>query len=239
MTSPGGKLIPQIAVFGRIPRVGAGKTRLARGVGPERAAELARAFLLDGLERAFRVAPEGAWFYVAPEPDREASATLADARSLAGGRIQVALQEGPHLGARMDAALETLTRLGPGILVGADVPDLPVPHLRTAIANLLPDSGVPQLVLAPAADGGFVLIGSTRAPGAMLRDETEWGTGEVCARTIRRAEAEPARWRVHRMERWWDIDEPEDLIALRERIRGVTTDRPRFTARALGLEDEA
>ena len=76
-----------------------------------------------------------------------------------------------------------LTATGPAILVGADVPDLPVRYLETAVASLLPASGAARLVLVPAADGGFVLIGSTRAPGAILRDETEWGIPDVCART--------------------------------------------------------
>ncbi len=237
MTTPGGRLIPQIAVFGRIPRVGAGKTRLARGVGPERAAELARAFLLDGLERALRVAPDGAWFYVAPEPDREAAESLADAREVAGAGVRITLQDGPHLGARMHAALAALTTAGPALLVGADVPDLPTRLLRDALGRLAGPSKSPRLVLGPAADGGFVLIGSDRAPGAMLWDESSWGTRDVCARTRARAEAATPPWCVEVLEPWWDVDEPPDLEALRERMRvgaGVD-DRPRHTAEALGL----
>jgi rSAM/selenodomain-associated transferase 1 len=229
------RAIPQIAVFGRIPRVGAGKTRLARVVGAERAAELAEAFLRDALEHAWRLGLPMTWFCVAPEPDRRPAETLAAARALTGGRIQVTLQQGSHLGARMDSALEMLTIMGPGILVGGDVPDLPLAYLQTAVARLLHRSEGPRLVVGPAADGGFVLIGSNRAPGAMLRDETVWGSGDVCARTIRLAEAATPRWNVHRMEPWWDIDEPADLVALGQRIRGLKADVPLHTARALGL----
>jgi hypothetical protein len=100
---------PQIAVFGRLPRPGAGKTRLARGVGPQRAAELERAFLLDAIERAVGLAPEGAWFHVAPEPGEPAARTLAAARELVGDAVRIALQEGPHLGARMHHALAALS----------------------------------------------------------------------------------------------------------------------------------
>ncbi len=239
MATPAAPAIPQIAVFGRIPRVGTGKTRLARGVGPERAAELARAFLLDGLERALRVAPSGAWFYVAPEPDRGTVETLAAARQLVDPGIRIALQDGPHLGARMDAALAALTVSGPAVLVGADVPDLPARILRDAVQRLAGASPVPRLVLGPAADGGFVLIGSDRAPGAMLRDESSWGTGDACARTRERAEGATPPWSVEVLEPWWDVDEPADLTALRERLCAGAgagdADLPRHTAGALGV----
>jgi hypothetical protein len=231
---------PQVAVFGRIPRPGAGKTRLARGVGQARAAELARAFLLDSLDLALRLAPEGTWFYVAPEAGTDAAATLAAARALAGARVHVALQEGPHLGARMDAALAALSARGPGLLIGADVPDLPAEFMRRAIAWLAGQEPA-RLVLGPAADGGFVLIGANRAPGAMLREEPEWGTAGVCARTRRLADAATPPWQVLELDPWWDVDEPEDLAALEERLRarfapdgGAAAEGPRRTAALLG-----
>ncbi len=231
---------PQIAVFGRIPRPGAGKTRLARGVGEARAAELARAFLLDSLDQALQLAPGGTWFHVAPEPDRDAAATLAAARALVDARVRVALQEGPHLGARMDAALAALCAHGPGLLIGADVPDLPPGFVRQAFAWLA-GRDAERLVLGPAADGGFVLIGANRAPGAMLREEPEWGTAGVCARTRRLAAAATPPWQVLELEPWWDVDEPGDLAALEDRLRarfasdgGAAAGGPRRTAALLG-----
>jgi rSAM/selenodomain-associated transferase 1 len=231
----------QIAVFGRIPRPGAGKTRLARRVGVERAAELARAFLLDGLDRSLALAPEGTWFYVAPEAADATAATLAAARELVDARVHVALQEGPHLGARMDHALAALCAHGPSVLIGADVPDLPPAFIQQAMAWLAGPSRAPRLVLGPAADGGFVLIGADRAPGAMLRDEPEWGTAGVCARTRRLAAAATPPWQVRELEAWWDVDEAEDLAALADRLgaahtagSGAAAGWPRRTAALFG-----
>jgi len=219
MSSSRPYFFPQIAVLGRIPRVGSGKTRLARGVGAERAAALAAAFLADSVERARRVAPGGTWFYVAPEPDRDPAETLADARQRVDPAVRVELQVGAHLGARMDGALAELTARGPAILVGADVPDLPDRFLHESLARLAGPSDQPRLVLGPAADGGFVLVGADRAPGAMLRDESAWGTPDVCARTLRLARTAVPPWDVHELPPWWDVDEPADLAALAARLR--------------------
>ena len=238
---------PQIAVFGRIPRPGAGKTRLARGVGVERAAALSRAFLGDTIRRMRLAAPGGTWFHVAPEPDLGPAETLALAEEMFPDGVRIALQEGDHLGARMNHALAALTTLGPSVLVGADVPDLPLSFVARGIEWLAGarDGGdgaaAPRLVLGPAADGGFVLIGADRAPGAMLRDEDSWGTAEVCARTRRRAREERPPWRVLELDPWWDVDEAEDLDALAARLLATQArgeahgeDWPQQTAAMLG-----
>ena len=50
------------------------------------------------------------------------------------------------------------------ILVGTDIPDLSTEVMTAALAAL----DASQLVLGPAKDGGFYLIGTTVVPDAMM-----------------------------------------------------------------------
>ena len=218
---------PQVGVFGRLPGPGSGKSRLATDVGPERAAALAEAFLGDVLARADAIAPERTWWWIAPDEGPQANpgvpATLeAAARSgIAPGRVRLAVQHGDHLGARMEHALATMLVEGPALLVGADAPDAPLAAVIHALAWLGDDTdrgGRPRLVLGPAGDGGFWLVGADAPLDGLLASRTVWGTGDVLARTLADAAAAEHRWDVHSIDPWSDVDTGRDLAALAARL---------------------
>jgi rSAM/selenodomain-associated transferase 1 len=168
------------------------KTRLIPALGADGAAEVHRRLA----ERAVSAARDsGLAFDV-----RMAGGTPAGFKDWLGGLTVVDQGEG-DLGARMLRALAP----GPAMIVGSDIPDLAPEHLVEA-ARLL---GRHEVVLGPAHDGGYWLIGM-REPLPRLFEEVEWGREGVLARTLANAAKlgiEPVlAATLH------DLDRPEDLV---------------------------
>ena len=90
------------------------------------------------------------------------------------------------------------------VIMGTDCPELDAEVLDSAFANLGPD----RLVLGPARDGGYYLIGLT-GPAPKLFEAMPWGGDQVISETLRRADAEGLA--VHQLRPLNDIDRPEDL----------------------------
>ena len=155
-----------VVLFARLPVPGKAKTRLAKDVGPDAAADLYRRMA----ERAFAATASSS---------RAASRTLCFSEASEAEGIQrwvetmgdrslrIAPQcASPDLGERMRYALtRALERGGEGggrcakaIVVGTDVPDLSAAHVDAAAAAL-DDHDV---VFGPAVDGGYYLLGVRR-----------------------------------------------------------------------------
>jgi hypothetical protein len=94
---------------------------------------------------------------------------------------------------------------GPTLVIGADCPALAPQHLRDA-ADVL--SRGEDVVLIPAEDGGYVLIGLA-APQPALFAGVEWGSNRVMIKTRELMRAEGLRW--SELPALWDLDRPEDL----------------------------
>lgn len=164
----------EIIVFGRVPAPGHVKTRLASAIGPDAAAEVYRALLDHALAEAIAT---GLPVTLALAD----SMRLGDWRAPNGARVEV--QAEGDLGRRMRTAFERRFAAGAQavVLVGSDLPAMSAALLREAIAAL---SRVP-VVLGPAADGGYWLIGQ-QAPGLDLFSGVVWSAAETLAATRRR-----------------------------------------------------
>jgi rSAM/selenodomain-associated transferase 1 len=116
--------------------------------------------------------------------------------------IAIALrpQAAGDLGRRMLAAMQE----GPTLLIGTDCPALTPAHLQDAASAL--DGH--DVVLVPAEDGGYVLIGSN-APQPGLFEDIAWSTAAVTAQT--RARAATAGVRLALLAPLWDVDTEADL----------------------------
>jgi rSAM/selenodomain-associated transferase 1 len=129
-------------------------------------------------------------------------------------------QDEGDLGARMERLFERAFELGEAwvILIGADTPHLPSARLAEARTALQEGADV---VLGPAEDGGYYLIG-LRQPAPTLLHDMEWSSPTVLQHTLTRAEAEGLRVNLLPIER--DIDTPDDLswLAAREGMEWVT-----------------
>jgi len=129
------------------------------------------------------------------------------------------LQRGADLGERMQRALAAaLRRHRAAILIGADCPALRPADLRRA-ARLL--AGGCDVVLGPAEDGGYVLVGARRLPPRLFSN-ISWGAASVYGETTKRLSG--YRWRALRT--LWDVDRPEDVERLKA-LRFSSALRPR------------
>jgi glycosyltransferase A (GT-A) superfamily protein (DUF2064 family) len=68
-----------------------------------------------------------------------------------------------------------------------------------------------ETVFVPALDGGYVLVGLTRAASSLFND-MQWSTPQVMQATRARAVAAKLRWTE--LAPVADIDEPADLVHL-------------------------
>lgn len=190
---------PRVAIFAKAPEPGRVKTRLIPILRASEAAELHEALLLDTLD----VVRSCAEVVVAFTP---ASGRRILERLL--GRGTRLLAQGPgDLGDRLTRVFDQLCGDGPPVLaVGSDFPGLTAEGIRAATSAL----GRADVVLGPALDGGYYLIG-LRRPQPELFVDVPWSTPGVLETTQRRA-AE-AGLKVELLEPGRDLDTPEDLFA--------------------------
>jgi rSAM/selenodomain-associated transferase 1 len=191
----------RVAVFARAPVAGTVKTRLIPALGATGAAALHRTLVLRALEAAVDsgVGPVELW--CAPDAS---DAFFRDCAARFG--ISLAVQGGGDLGERMRRAFDALqARSNRAVLIGSDIPAMTAEYLRAADAAL---AGGGEAVIGPAEDGGYVLIGLSRAAPELFRD-IEWGAPGVAQET--RARIARLGLRHVELPMLWDLDRPEDL----------------------------
>jgi len=182
----------RLVLFARFPEPGKVKTRLAEAVGGTEACRLYSAFLEDLLSRF----PDAT---VAVDPPD----ALGKFRDRFGDRRLVA-QTGRDLGARLAACVESSLAAGERVcIIGTDLPHLPTDIVARAY-QALEDRDV---VLGPAADGGYYLIALRRS--APLFEGIAWSTDRVLAQTLDRARETGLS--VAMLEQRSDVDTIDDL----------------------------
>jgi uncharacterized protein len=200
-----------LVIFAKAPIPGQVKTRLCPPLTADEAATLHGSFVLDTLERTkAAVGKLKLPFdrYLACSPS-----TMAVFFKIMEERQGVKLidQVGDDLGARMKQVFETMFGRGYQhvLIVGTDVPSLPLEHYQQALALL----DKHDLVLGPAHDGGYYLIGLNK-PMPALFENIPWSTDRVLSLTREKADrlgVSPAL-----LSAWRDIDTIDDLKALIE-----------------------
>jgi rSAM/selenodomain-associated transferase 1 len=189
-----------IAILAKAPIPGFAKTRLIPALGAEGAASFQQSLTARAVETACAAATGPVTLWGAPDATHMAFAAF---RARGIGLMQ---QPNGDLGARMLAALAAAK--GPALVIGTDCPVLGSDDLHTA-AEVLRDGT--DVVLFPAEDGGYVLIGARRAEAALFADMT-WSTPQVMAETRRRLRQAKLTWQEP--VTLWDVDRPEDLHRL-------------------------
>ena len=189
-----------LIVFAKAPIAGLAKTRLAPALGMAGAAALAVTMLSHTLQCA--VAASIGPVELCCAPDTTDTHFQHAAASFGVGLTE---QGSGNLGERMERALSHgLQRFRHVVLIGTDAPGLDAAMLRSAAAALIAH----DIVVAPASDGGYVLIGLSH-PAPELFDGVTWSTAHVMAQT--RARAAAAGRSVCELATLHDIDEPHDL----------------------------
>lgn len=203
-----------IGIMCKAPRPGQAKTRLAKAVGAFAASELSSCFLRD-VAAAIEAVPEtlGRKGYGVYTP-AGAEQVL---RELFPATFALLLQAGANLGDALFGATRDLLLAGHDcvLLVNGDSPTLPTGFLVQAIEALRTPGD--QLVLGPASDGGYYLIG-LKHPHRQLFTQIEWGTDTVLGRTCERAAEIGLATTL--LSEWYDIDDGETLGWLRDELAG-------------------
>ncbi len=197
--------LDKLILFTRYPEPGVVKTRLIPTLGAAGAAELQRRMteaaaaqaevFAEGRRGRFEIRYDGG------EPGM-ISQWLAPVAPSGCFRPQGS----GDLGQRMERAVAQAFAEGSKrvVLLGCDCPAMSAVIMAQAFEAL----GDHDLVIGPALDGGYYLLGLT-APQPFLFTNMEWGGEKVLARTLERAHASSLE--VFLLESLADVDRPEDL----------------------------
>jgi rSAM/selenodomain-associated transferase 1 len=192
----------QLIVFTRYPEPGTTKTRLAIVLGEQGAADLQRKLAEHTLSQvrqflAIRKSEPIVYF---------TGGSVTQMQYWLGIDLNYREQGDGDLGQRLGRACtaafeEGIKRL---VIVGTDCPGLQATHIDQAFAALFHKN----LVLGPATDGGYYLIGMKKENNTIFA-KIPWGTETVLANTIKAGKK--LGLSIEILDTLSDVDRPEDL----------------------------
>jgi len=203
-----------VAIVCKTPAAGTSKTRLSPPLRPDECAAISRCFIRDLAQTIQSLADDGGVAGCALYTPAGSEAELC--RLLPEG-FHLTLQGEGDLGARLLKGVADLLAAGFGgaILVNSDSPTLPKATLRAAVDAVRSGDNV---VLGPALDGGYILIGLSQ-PHARLFDGMPWSTREVYRLTLERAR--DIGLPVRNVPGWYDVDDAASFAMLEHEVNGV------------------
>lgn len=230
---PGLNLTTALIIFAKAPIAGQVKTRLCPPLTPDEAATLHGSFVLDTLERTKTAVGKltlqmDRFLACAPSSTHVFFKIMEERQG-----VKLIDQIGDDLGARMHEAVKTMFGRGyrRTVIIGTDVPTLPLDHYKQALTSLEDH----DVILGPARDGGYYLIGITKAVPELFTD-IPWSTDQVLKLTQEKAAMLGLKTALIQPCR--DVDTPDDLEAL---IEACATDskKPKnervFSTRTAGV----
>jgi len=194
--------------FVKNPEKGKVKSRLAAVIGEDSAVRLYKNLVAQMLATL----KEGTFpFYVCFFPKNAQKST----ENWLGTEYRYIPQNGKDLGERMRNGFTGAFQMGfkRVVLIGSDIPDLPLGFIREAFASLRKK----DVVIGPAYDGGYYLIGfrdKTFSPQVFER--IAWGTQNVLDETIKKLKSSGREFHTLPYQR--DIDTAEDLKYLKRKF---------------------
>jgi rSAM/selenodomain-associated transferase 1 len=209
--------VAAIGIICKAPQPGHSKTRLATAIGEVAASELSACFLRD-VAAAIEAIPEalGRRGYGVYAP----AGTEQIMRRLLPAGFGLLLQAGDDLGHVLLGATRALLEAGHDcvLLVNGDSPTLPA-HLLVQAVEILREPG-DRMVLGPASDGGYYLIGLKKAHKHLFT-QIAWGTESVARRTCEHAAEIGLATTL--LSEWYDVDDIETLRWLQDELAGRST----------------
>ena len=198
-----------IILFLKAPEPGRVKTRLRTGLSEAEILEWYKAFAEDTIDAA-RACGDVFLFFSPP-------GKVSVMRAWLGHQPRLVPQDGDDLGKRMAHAFDTVFHLNyrVAVLAGTDIPLMDTGHLDGAFELLKSNDAV----LGPSEDGGYYLVGFQKRrffPSVFYN--MVWSTASVLDETRKRFESTGLSYGL--LDSLNDIDTPEDLEDLKQRILG-------------------
>jgi rSAM/selenodomain-associated transferase 1 len=209
----GAGLSVAVAIVCKTPAPGQSKTRLSPPLHPSECAAISACFIQDLSRTIGRLAGGGGVTGYAVYTPRGSEAEL---RKLLPEGFELALQSGGDLGDRLIQGTIDLLAAGHDgvILVNSDSPTLPPAILQAAVDAVRRKDCV---VLSPALDGGYTLVGLSK-PHARLFADIPWSTSAVYQLTLDRAKE--LGLPVANVPGWYDVDDAASLGMLEDEMAG-------------------
>lgn len=208
-----------LILFVIIPTAGKTKIKLTPFLSAEEYAMLNRCFVKDVYQKAGKTDADVYVFFT----PRDQRSTL---KNLLGEDAVLLPQYGDDLGQKMKNAIGAVLRMGYDkvVLMGTDIPHIHTETIQNAFDNL----DHKDIVIHPALDGGYYLIGMKREHDSIWNIK-RYGTNTVMYDTLQHMKAENLSTSVGQM--YYDIDCREDLKQLWNDInRGAVCNCPETMA---------
>lgn len=197
----------KLIVFVKNPEEGKVKTRLAKTVGDAEALNIYRILIAYTREQLMKVNAEKEISYSEhvienDEWDNEVFSKTNQSGNGLGDRMRNAFQKGFQG--------QNFERI---VLIGSDCAELTHEIIDQAFESL---DNV-DVVIGPALDGGYYLIGMRKYIPALF-DEIDWSTSKVFDQTLTRIQDEQASYNILKQLR--DVDDIEDWEKVRTKLSG-------------------
>lgn len=202
-----GRDTPAVIVMAKAPRPGFVKTRLRPFLSDVECAEVATCFLVDAVAKASTLSANSIVCFAPDDAEQEFRSVLyADCLFLP--------QRGSDLGERLESAIADVDAagFGPIVVIGTDSPTLRASVIQSALDHLSANENV--IAIGSTDDGGYYLIGMSRPHTEIFRD-ISWSTDRVYEQTLNAAK-QITGGSILELPRWYDVDEPLDLLRLSE-----------------------
>ncbi|MCU0078115.1 TIGR04283 family arsenosugar biosynthesis glycosyltransferase [Extibacter muris] len=198
-----------VILFTRVPYPGITKTRLMPVYSGKECAELHACFLRDIYKECKKTGRTVFVCYTGLGQEKLLKKILPNVKD-----EELMLQQGNDLGARMGNAIQKVLESGYDscVLMGSDVPELKAAQTEEAFAGLKEA----DTVFIPTVDEGYCLVGMKSYIPEAFQNQA-YGSGSVLEHTIRAVKEAGYQTKIFGAVN--DIDMPEDLLGLKERMR--------------------
>lgn len=202
-----------LIVFVRKPERGKVKTRLAATIGEDAALYVYQKLLTHTASVVKETGVNAFVFYAGEIAEDDVWNEMASRKRQ---------QSETDLGHRMQTAFETVFAEGCSqvVIIGSDCPQLTANHVQAAFDQLQKH----DVVIGPAADGGYYLLGMKRVHAALFQN-IAWSTPLVYAQTT--AVLQTNRLTFFSLPSLTDVDEEKDLpLEWKEEIKRLFEKMP-------------
>ncbi len=212
-----------LIIMAKEPKIGSIKTRLCPPLRPDQAAQLYEALLWDTIAMASAVPGIDLAIAITPPESSEYFKQIAPSETIL---IPVACADIGEclayvLGQLLEMDYERVMALN------SDGPSLPPEYIQRANQSL----GQHDLVLGPAEDGGYYLVGLQQFQPHIFMG-IDWSTHKVLAQTLQKAKQHSLS--VHLLPPWYDVDTAADIDRLRDELETLPAKALTYTRQFLG-----